>query len=157
MIQGKIIRVAGPVVDVQFTAGRLPALQLRDLVDDLTPLSSLVQRDYVTDDAETMPFAGLTQLEDQDLFDIVLVGRVLGFPPGLHLDSPVRPRGLRQLAAVPRLPAGVSARLVATFDGLPTLAAASNAELMTVEGVTESIAHSVRDSLAHLAGAPPTP
>ena len=27
MIQGKIIRVAGPVVDVQFTAGRLPALQ----------------------------------------------------------------------------------------------------------------------------------
>ena len=27
MIQGTIIRVAGPVVDVQFTAGRLPALQ----------------------------------------------------------------------------------------------------------------------------------
>ena len=27
MIQGKIIRVAGPVVDVQFTAGKLPALQ----------------------------------------------------------------------------------------------------------------------------------
>ena len=27
MLQGKIIRVAGPVVDVQFTAGRLPALQ----------------------------------------------------------------------------------------------------------------------------------
>ena len=27
MIQGKIIRVAGPVVDVQFTAGQLPALQ----------------------------------------------------------------------------------------------------------------------------------
>ena len=27
MIQGKIIRVAGPVVDVQFAAGRLPALQ----------------------------------------------------------------------------------------------------------------------------------
>ena len=27
MIQGTIIRVAGPVVDVQFTAGKLPALQ----------------------------------------------------------------------------------------------------------------------------------
>ena len=27
MIQGTIIRVAGPVVDVQFAAGRLPALQ----------------------------------------------------------------------------------------------------------------------------------
>ena len=29
MIQGTIIRVAGPVVDVQFTAGKLPALQER--------------------------------------------------------------------------------------------------------------------------------
>ena len=27
MIQGTIIRVGGPVVDVQFTAGKLPALQ----------------------------------------------------------------------------------------------------------------------------------
>ena len=27
MLQGTIIRVAGPVVDVQFTAGKLPALQ----------------------------------------------------------------------------------------------------------------------------------
>ena len=27
MIQGTIIRVAGPVVDVKFTGGKLPALQ----------------------------------------------------------------------------------------------------------------------------------
>ena len=27
MLQGTIIRVAGPVVDVQFAAGKLPALQ----------------------------------------------------------------------------------------------------------------------------------
>ncbi|WP_454226601.1 DNA integrity scanning diadenylate cyclase DisA [Propioniciclava flava] len=137
--------------------GRLPALQLRDLVDDLTPLSSLIQRDYVCEGAETMPFAGLTQLDDQDLFDIVLVGRRLGFPADLHLDSPIRPRGLRLLASVPRLPAGVSARLVAAFDGLPGLAAASDADLMAVEGVTEPLAHAVRDSLAHVAGTPPTP
>ena len=32
MIQGTIIRVAGPVVDVQFTAGRLPALQELSLI-----------------------------------------------------------------------------------------------------------------------------
>ena len=29
MIQGTIIRVAGPVVDVQFTAGKLPACRKR--------------------------------------------------------------------------------------------------------------------------------
>jgi A/G-specific adenine glycosylase len=42
---------------------------------------------------------------------------------------------------------------VATFDGLPALAAASNAELMTVEGVTRIHRAPVRDSLAHLAAA----
>ena len=133
--------------------GRLPALQLRDLIDDLTPLSSLVQRDYVPPDAEAMPFAGLTRLDDQDLFDIVLVGRALGFP-GVHLDSPVRPRGLRQLASVPRLPAGVSARVVATFDGLPAIADASDADLQAVEGVTPQTAGAIRDTLAHLAERP---
>ena len=38
MIQGKIIRVAGPVVDVQFTAGKLPALQ-----EALTPICPTVR------------------------------------------------------------------------------------------------------------------
>ena len=81
--------------------GRLAALQLRDLVDDLTPVSSLVQRDYVAEQ-EAMPFARLARLDDQELFDIVLVARSLGFAPELHLDSPMRPRGYRQLASIPR-------------------------------------------------------
>ena len=134
--------------------GRLPALQLRDLIDDLTPLSSLVQRDYVPEASEAMPFAGLTRLGDQDLFDIVLVGRALGFGTDFHLDSPIRPRGLRQLAAVPRLSAGASARLVGAFGDLPGIAAASQADLMAVEGVTEPTARSLRDTLAHLGAHP---
>lgn len=131
--------------------GRLSALQLRDLIDDLTPLSSLVQRDYVPDCADTMPFAGLTILDDQELFDIVLVGRAMGFSSDLHLDSPIRPRGLRQLAAVPRLPARVSARLVEEFCDLPGIARASDADLLAVDGVTTSAARALRDTLGHLA------
>ncbi|HHU39735.1 MAG TPA: DNA integrity scanning protein DisA [Propionibacterium sp.] len=131
--------------------GRLAALQLRDLVDDLTPVSSLVQRDYVPEDAEAMPFAGLARLDDQELFDIVLVARSLGFPPDLHLDSPIRPRGHRQLASIPRVPAGVRARLVQEFGGLDALFAASSQDLVAVEGVTQGIARQVRDGLAHIA------
>ncbi len=131
--------------------GRLAALQLHDLVDDLTPLSSLLQRDYVVEGAEAMPFATLARLDDQELFDIVLVGRSLGFSADLHLDSPIRPRGHRQLASIPRLPAGVRARLVAHFEDLNALYAATTAELLAVEGVTREIAHTIRDGLAHIA------
>lgn len=131
--------------------GRLAGLQLRDLVDDLTPVSSLVQRDYVADSAEAMPFAGLSRLDDQELFDIVLVARALGFDPELHLDSPMRPRGYRQLASIPRLPAGVRARLVESFGDLSGLFAASTAELVALEGVSATNARLVRDGLAHIA------
>ena len=130
--------------------GRLAALQLRDLVDDLTPVSSLVQRDYVAEQ-EAMPFARLARLDDQELFDIVLVARSLGFAPELHLDSPMRPRGYRQLASIPRLPARVRGGLVERFGDLNGLFAASTAELTTVEGVTADIARQVRDGLTHIA------
>lgn len=131
--------------------GRLAALQLRDLVDDLTPISSLVQRDYVPEAADAMPFSGLTRLDDQELFDIVLVARALGFNPDLHLDSPIRPRGYRQLASIPRLPAGVRARLVHALGDLNGLFGATSAELTAIEGVTTAIARQVRDGLAHIA------
>ncbi len=131
--------------------GRLAALQLRDLVDDLTPVSSLVERDYVATEAQAMPFAGLARLDDQELFDIVLVARALGFSPDLHLDSPMRPRGYRQLASIPRLPASVSGRLVEALGDLNGLFAASTADLLAVQGVTPSVAHQVRDGLAHVA------
>jgi diadenylate cyclase len=131
--------------------GRLAALQLHDLVDDLTPLSSLLQRDYVPEEAEAMPFAHLTRLDDQELFDIVLVARALGFGADLHLDSHVRPRGYRQLASIPRLPAGVRGRLVDAFGDLNGLYSVSTAQLLAVEGVTPEIAHNIRDGLAHIA------
>ena len=75
----------------------------------------------------------------------------LGFSADLHLDSPIRPRGHRQLASIPRLPAGVRARLVAHFEDLNALYAATTAELLAVEGVTREIAHTIRDGLAHIA------
>lgn len=131
--------------------GRLAALQLHDLVDDLTPLSSLLQRDYVTEGAEAMPFATLARLDDHELFDIVLVARSLGFGADLHLDSPIHPRGFRQLASIPRLPPGVRGQLVAHFGDLGALYGASTGELLAVEGVTPEIAHTVRDGLTHIA------
>ncbi len=131
--------------------GRLAALQLRDLVDDLTPIASLLNRDYARAGAETMPFVGLAQLDDHELFDIVLVGRALGLPIGVHLDSPLRARGYRQLSSIPRLPSGVVGRLVEHFGDLTAIDAAAASDLEGVPGVTPAMAGLIREGLAHIA------
>ena len=147
----RLADAAATYVTAPGVAGRLAALQLRDLPVDLTPVASLLQRDYVAEGSETLLFAGLHRLDDQELFDLVLVGRSLGPAGSHHLDSPLRPRGYRQLAEVPRLPAGVTARLVEHFGHLPELFAASTTDLLQVEGVTLPVARQIRDGLARLA------
>ncbi len=142
---------ASTYVSAMGADGRLAALQLRDLVDDLTPLSSLLQRDYVAVGAEAMPFSGLARLDDQELFDIVLISRELGQPASLHLDSSLQPRGYRQLASIPRVSAGVSGRLVEHFGSLAALYGATANELACVEGVPAHAARQVRDGLARIA------
>ncbi|MFV0453224.1 MAG: DNA integrity scanning diadenylate cyclase DisA [Propioniciclava sp.] len=131
--------------------GRLVAMQLRDLTEDLAPLASLLQRDYVPDDSEALVLAGLATLDDHELFDIVLVGRALGLSPTLHLDSPLSPKGYRHLATIPRLPNWVSARVVDRFGTLAALYAASAADLQEVDGVTPPVALQIREGLGHLA------
>lgn len=131
--------------------GRLVALQLRDLTEDLAPLASLLQRDYVPDDSESLLLAGLAGLSDHELFDIVLVARRLGLPPTLHLDSPLSPKGYRHLASIPRLPNWVSARVVATFGSLTALHAASTSDLLEIEDITPQVAQQLREGLTHLA------
>ncbi|WP_300084012.1 DNA integrity scanning diadenylate cyclase DisA [Propioniciclava sp.] len=131
--------------------GRIVGLQLRDFTEGLTPLASLLQRDYLPEDSERPLLAGLAGLDDNELFDVVLVGRSLGFDSGVHLDSPLRPKGYRQLATIPRLPAGTSAALIAHFGDLDQLLTARTHELTEVDGVTKDAARLVRDGLAHVA------
>lgn len=133
------------------TGGRLVALQLRDLTEDLAPLASLLQRDYVPEESESLLLAGLAGLTDHELFDVVLVARALGLPSELHLDSPLPPKGYRHLAAIPRLPSWVSARVIAQFGSLAELYAASASDLQQVEGVTPRVASQLREGLAYLA------
>ncbi|MDN5571980.1 MAG: DNA integrity scanning diadenylate cyclase DisA [Propionibacteriaceae bacterium] len=131
--------------------GRLVSLQLRDLTEDLTPLASLLQRDYVPDGSEVLLLAGLGSLRDHELFDVVLVARSLGFPDALHLDSPLEPKGYRQLASISKVPVGVSAHIIERFGDLAGVYAASSAELRQVEGVSPDAARAVRDGLATIA------
>lgn len=133
--------------------GRLVSLQLRDLTADLARIAAALQRDYAPDESGIHIMSLLHALHDDDLFDVVMVARALGSGASLHLDSPLRSRGLRQLNAIPRLPASVATRLVEKYGSLSAMFGVSVSELATVEGVSPSLARHIRDGLVHIAEA----
>ena len=148
--------IEGYVVELG-TDGRLLALQLEELLAGVDAERSLVARDYLpgggrrgrtTDEVLTE----LASLSATELLDLGSVSRALGYAATPEaLETPVSPRGYRLLAKVPRLPATIVDRLVDHFGGLQKLLAATVDDLQTVEGVGESRARSVRESLSRLA------
>jgi diadenylate cyclase len=148
--------IEGYVVELG-TDGRLLSLQLEELLAGVDAERSLVARDYLpgggrrgrtTDEVLTE----LAALSATELLDLGAVARALGYAATPEsLETAVSPRGYRLLAKVPRLPATIVDRLVDHFGGLQKLLAATVDDLQTVEGVGESRARSVRESLSRLA------
>jgi diadenylate cyclase len=147
--------IEGYVVELG-TDGRLLALQLEELLAGVDAERTLVARDYApagrrarsTDEVLTE----LAALSATELLDLGMVARGLGFAATPEaLETAVSPRGYRLLAKVPRLPGMIVDRLVDHFGGLQKLLAASVDDLQAVDGVGESRARSVRESLSRLA------
>ena len=146
--------IAGYVVELG-TDGRLMSLQLDELVGGVGADRLLVIRDY----ADATPAERLVEIhlalaamDANELLDLAHIARLLGL--GLHddsIDGAVAPRGFRLLSKVPRLPWSIIDRLVQQFGGLQKLLAASVDELMTVDGVGEQRARTVREGLSRLA------
>lgn len=140
------------------TEGRLVSLQLEELVAGTDEELRLVIRDYMPTNRRTkLPEVYLTALAELDAASILDLGAVagaLGLPSDLEsAELPISPRGYRLLAKVPRLPETIIENLTAHFQGLQRLLAASVEELRDVEGVGETRARAIRESLSRLAEA----
>ncbi|HEY6745314.1 MAG TPA: DNA integrity scanning diadenylate cyclase DisA, partial [Mycobacteriales bacterium] len=147
--------IEGYVVELG-TDGRLLSLQLEELLAGVDAERALVTRDYVPGgrqvEATEEALAALAALSSTELLDLGAVARGLGFAATPEaLETAVSPRGYRLLARVPRLPGAIVDRLVDHFGGLQKLLAATVDDLQAVEGVGESRARSVRESLSRLA------
>lgn len=140
------------------TDGRLLALQLEELMAGVRLDRELIVRDYLPSGrrARTVDTAlgELDELSATDLLELSLAARAMGFPASVEsLDTPVTPHGYRLLSRVPRLPGAVLDRVVEHFGGLQKLLAATAEDLQDVEGVGETRARAVRESLSRLADA----
>jgi diadenylate cyclase len=128
--------------------GHLISVQAADLLDGVAELAELTYEDYRSNRRRVTPVAEkLARLATEDIPDAEKVADVLGLGA---VDAAVRPRGVRALDSVPRLPDSVKDALVGHFKTLPKLMAASMGDLAHVEGVGPARAQQVRNYLDRL-------
>lgn len=137
------------------TDGRLLTLQLEEMAAGVDRERDNLIRDYMAPETEqelSDIMAAMGRLTATELLDLSSAAMALGHS-GLpeRLDDPLHPRGYRLLSKVPRLPGLIVDRLVDHFGELQPLLAADFDELMTVDGVGEARARTVREGLSRLA------
>ena len=124
--------------------GRIVVVQLGDLVGGVEQVARVVLQDYTKPLRVGTVNRSLSKLESMtgtDLEDLLRVGKELGMP---DLDELATPRGYRLLSNVSRLPDAVREDIVKHFRSFDRLLAATESELIAVEGVGESRARQLR-------------
>ncbi len=134
--------------------GRLIRMQLEELVGEVPAEKEAVVLDYLVGTGTTTPsqiVAGVESLPYHDLLESEVLIQLLGHSSDVNpLDFTVTPRGYRVLRRIPRLPAGVIARVVGDLDGLESIVRASTRELEAVEGVGAVRAREIKEGLRRL-------
>lgn len=137
--------------------GRLISLQLEELTAGTGPGPGVVLRDYLpeattTPDVIAESLDRLARLSSTELIDLQRVAVAAGLTgPQGNLEVDLHPHGYRLLEGIKSMPRAVAKRLVAQFDGLQSLMAANLEDLMSVEGIGEQRARTVRESLSRMA------
>jgi diadenylate cyclase len=136
------------------TEGRLISMQLEELVSNVEEEAELLIKDYCLNPKAIKPvhvFSELKKLSSDDLLEHVNLVRILGYPPHNNIqETAVSPRGYRILNKIPRLPANVIHNLIARFENLPRIMAASIEELDDVEGIGDVRARTIKEGLKRI-------
>jgi diadenylate cyclase len=122
---------------------QLITIQAVDLIEGVDDLAEVVYADYGPRRRSTKKtvFDRLEEIPTEDLYDTARVAAVLRLG---SLDGPARPRGVRLLAGIPRLPESVKSTLIRHFRDFQTLLMASVEELDDVDGVGTTRAKQLR-------------
>ena len=122
---------------------QLIELQARDLVEGVDELVQTVHGDYAKRRPRN-PAKVLERLDSLGITDLYDAPRVASEVDLTPLDGTVRPRGLRVLERVPRLPEPVRDALLAHFSDFHEMLRAPQPELAQVEGVGRHRARQLR-------------
>ena len=92
----------------------------------------------------------LASLSGHELLDLRSLATVLGYDDSQAMDTPLKSRGYRLLARIPRLPDSVAEKVVARFGTTQRILEATHEELTDVDGVGEARATSILEGLRRL-------
>ena len=128
--------------------GRLISMQLNELVRSIEQDGVLLIRDYCYDKMEYNDvYKEIQELSAEDLLDLDIIAKELGYVGKSLIDTLVSPRGYRISNKVPRIPSNVIENLVGHFGKLKYILEAGNEELDQVEGIGEARARAIKNGL----------
>lgn len=138
-------------VDTLGVEGRLIALQHAELLASFEGLADLLVADYSHALADPSEFSldHLRNFSPDELLSAHLVADRMGFGPQVYLETPLKPRGIRLLTDVGRLPASLVSKLVDRFE-MQELFGASVSELLQLDGIGQARARLIRDALLRI-------
>ncbi|ADL53428.1 DNA integrity scanning diadenylate cyclase DisA [Clostridium cellulovorans] len=131
--------------------GRLISMQMGELIRNVEREGLLIIRDYcvVSDDCEQV-YESFQQLDDDEILELDMIAKVLGYPELPLMDTLISPRGYRMTNKIPRLPIAVINNLVNSFDNFQEILKASIEDLDKVEGIGEARAKAIKNGLRRL-------
>lgn len=119
----------------------LISIQATDLVEGVDELAEYVFADYRKRSGKKSVFDRLAVVPTDELHDLSQLETALGFSDAAES---MEPRGIRALAAVPRVPDSVRHSLINHFRGFQRLLHASVSDFEKVEGVGRTRAQQLR-------------
>jgi len=139
------------IIELGFDA-RLLRLQLDELYGEIDDELDLVVVDYLpADGSADETLRNMSKLADDDVLDLRVASGVLGRDgDNDDLGQEVAPRGLRFLHRVKRLPQDIAVEVADHFGGLAKIQRATLDDLMSVQGVDESTARAIRETMTRI-------
>ena len=131
--------------------GRLISMQLSELIRFIERDGILLIRDYCKEDMDYNEiYSDIQRLTAEELVDLDLIAKLLGYPSLSLTDTLISPKGYRILFKVPRVPVSVIENLVKHFKELKFVIAADTNALDQVEGIGEARAKAIRSGLKRI-------
>ncbi|GFZ32884.1 DNA integrity scanning protein DisA [Clostridium zeae] len=131
--------------------GRLISMQLNELIKNIEQDGILLIRDYCKINMDHNEiYKDMQKLSQEELLDLDMIGKLLGYVSVPMIDTLISPRGYRILNKVPRIPATVIENLIKHFKELTAILDATTDDLDQVEGIGEARARAIRNGLRRI-------
>lgn len=153
MTMNRILRVIERKITELGGAGTILKMRLDELSTNIREGDYLI-KDYITEeylDSENEIFTMLDMFTEFGYLEPLNILTVLGYEKNLSaMDQRVEPRGYRILYKIPKIPENIIQKIIEKFGSFQKIFAASQKELVEVEGIGDVRATLIKEGILKL-------